>query len=255
MAADSSEMKNRCVDGSRRPTIPQSITPIRPSRSSIMFPACTSPWNAPQRTVVRKKARITSWTSGVGSYPSSATLAKSSIGTPSKNSMVSTLRPERSTCGLGNRHQPQVELVLQTAEVHERTRLVAQVHLLADLDPEPVEQLQHVAGHLVPRLADQDLEERLHEVEVGGDDVLDVGPQHLDGHDTPVEEPSPVHDRDGGGADGFGIELGEGVAKGQAEVLFDPLAHVGERDRRARCRGRPGTRRRPRRRTSRARTR
>ena len=97
MAADSSEMKKRCVDGSNRPTMPQSMTPIRPSRSSIMFPACTSPWNAPHRTVVRKKARITSCTSGVGSWPSSATLARSSMGTPSKNSIVSTLRPERST--------------------------------------------------------------------------------------------------------------------------------------------------------------
>ncbi len=66
-----------------------------------MLPACTSPWNAPQRTVVRKNARITSCTSGAGSYPRSATWATSSIGTPSKNSMVNTLRPDRSTCGSG----------------------------------------------------------------------------------------------------------------------------------------------------------
>ncbi len=96
MAADSSEMKKRCVEGSSRPTIPQSMTPMRPSRSSIMLPACTSPWKAPQRTVVRKKARMTSWTSGVGSKPRSATWARSSMGTPSKNSIVSTLRPESS---------------------------------------------------------------------------------------------------------------------------------------------------------------
>ncbi len=96
MAAESSEMKKRCVEGSSRPTIPQSMTPMRPSRSSIMLPACTSPWKAPQRTVVRKKARITSCTSGVGSKPRSATRARSSMGTPSKNSIVSTLRPESS---------------------------------------------------------------------------------------------------------------------------------------------------------------
>ncbi len=84
--------------------------------------------------------------------------------------------------------------------------------------------------HLVPGLAHQDLEERLHEVEVGGDDVLDVGAQHLDGHDAPVEEPCPVHDGDGGGPDGLGVELGERVAERQAEVLLHPLAHVGERD-------------------------
>jgi hypothetical protein len=67
MAAESREMKKRWVDGSSRPTMPQSMTPMRPSRSSIMLPACTSPWKAPQRTVVRKKARMTSWTRGVGS--------------------------------------------------------------------------------------------------------------------------------------------------------------------------------------------
>ena len=61
-----------------------------------MFPAWTSPWKAPQRTVVKKKARMTSCTSGVGSNPRSATWARSSMGTPSKNSMVSTLRPENS---------------------------------------------------------------------------------------------------------------------------------------------------------------
>ena len=136
--------------------------------------------------------------------------------------------------GLGHRHQLQVELVLQAAEVRQRARLVAQVHLLADLHPEAVEQLQRGAGHLVAGLAHQDLEQRLHEVEVGGHHVLDVGPQHLDRHRAPVEEAGPVHHGDGGRPDRVGLELGERVAQRQAEVLLHPLAHVGERHRRAR---------------------
>ena len=59
-----------------------------------------------------------------------------------------------------------------------------------------------------------------------------LGPQHLDRHRAPVEQAGPVHDGDGGGPDRVGLELGEGVAQRQAEVLLDPLAHVGERHRR-----------------------
>ena len=136
--------------------------------------------------------------------------------------------------GLRHRHQLQVELVLQPAEVHERARLVAQVHLLADLHPEAVEQLQGGAGHLVAGLAHQDLEQRLHEVEVGGHGVLNARSQHLDRHRPPVQKTGPVHHGDGGRPDRVGLELGERVAQREAEVLLHPLAHVGERHRRAR---------------------
>ena len=121
----------------------------------------------------------------------------------------------------------------------ERTRLVAQVHLLADLHPEAVEQLQGGAGHLVAGLAHQDLEQRLHEVEVGRHDVLDLGSQHLDRHRPPVEQAGPVHDGDGGRPDRVGVEVGERVAQRQPEVLLHPLAHVGERHRRARVEAGP----------------
>ena len=66
-----------------------------------MLPAWTSPWNAPHRTVVRKKARTTCSTRGAGSIPNLAAPERSSMGTPSRNSMVSTLGPESSGNGLG----------------------------------------------------------------------------------------------------------------------------------------------------------
>ncbi len=203
MAAERRERKKRCVSGSSRPTIPQSMTPIRPSRNSIMLPACTSPWKAPHRTVVRKNARMTAWTSGVGSIPSSATCARSSMGTPSKNSMVSTLRPENSGYGSGTAIIFEVELVLQPTEVDHGAGLVPQVHLLADLDPETVEQLQRGAGQLVPGQAHQYLHQRLHEVQIGGHHLFDVRPQHLDGHQRAVVEPGPVHHGDRRRADGI----------------------------------------------------
>ena len=211
--------------------MPQSMTPMRPSRSSIMFPACTSPWNAPQRTVVRKKARMTSWTNGVGSKPRSATRARSSIGHAVEELHGQHVAPRQVEIRLGHRHEPEVELVLQPPEVHQRAGLVAQVHLLADLHPEAVEQLQGRARHLVARLAHQDLEQGLHEVEVGGHDVLDLGPQHLDRHDPPVEQAGPVDHGDRRRPDRLGLERREGVAERHPEVLLHPLAHVGERHR------------------------
>ena len=115
----------------------------------------------------------------------------------------------------------------------QRAGLVAQVHLLADLHPEAVEQLQGGPGHLVPGLAHQELEQRLHQVEVGGHHVLDPGAQHLDRHLAPVVQPGPVDDGDGGPADRLGIEVGERVAQRHPEVVLDPLAHLGERHRRS----------------------
>ena len=55
------------------------------------------------------------------------------------------------------------------------------------------------------------------------------GPQHLDRHLAPVVQAGPVHHGDGRRADGLGLELGEGVAQRQPEVLLHPLADVGER--------------------------
>ena len=184
-------MKKRCVEGSRRPTMPQSMTPIRPSRSSIMLPACTSPWKAPQRTVVRKKARMTSWTNGVGSIPEFGHPGQVVDGDPVEELHGQHVGARELRVGLGHGHQLQVELVLQPAEVSQRARLVAQVHLLADLHPEAVEELQGGAGHLVAGLAHQDLEQGLHEVEVGGHDVLDARPQDLDRHRAPVVAGGP----------------------------------------------------------------
>ena len=157
--------------------------------------------------------------------------------------------------GLGHRHELQVELVLQPAEVHQRARLVAQVHLLADLHPEAVEQLQGGAGHLVAGLAHQDLEQGLHEVEVGRHDVLDVGAQHLDRHRAPVEEAGPVHDGDGGCPDRLGLELGERVAAATGRGPPPPAGARRGTAPAAPCRGRPGTRRPRRRRTCPATTR
>ena len=232
--------------------MPQSMTPMRPSRSSIMLPACTSPWNAPQRTVVRKKARMTSCTSGVGSKPRSATRAQVVDRHAVEELHRQHVAARELEVGLGHGHQVQVELVLQPPEVDERAGLVAQVHLLADLHPEAVEQLQGRAGHLVPGLAHQDLEQRLHEVEVGRHDVLDLGSQHLDRHHPPVEEAGPVHDGDGGRPDRIGVEVGEGVAQRAARGPPRPAGARRGTVRADPCRGRPGTRRPRRRRTFRA---
>ena len=111
--------------------------------------------------------------------------------------------------------------------------LVAQVQLLADLHAEAVEHLQGRPGHLVPGLAHQDLEQRLHQVEVRGHHVLDLGPQHLDRDLAPVEQAGPVDHGDGGRTDGLRFELGERVTQGEPEVLLDPLPDVGERHGRA----------------------
>ena len=135
--------------------------------------------------------------------------------------------------GLGHRHQLQVELVLQPAEVGQRARLVAQVHLLADLHPEAVEQLQGGAGHLVPGLAHQDLEQRLHQVEVGGHHVLDARPQHLDRHLRPSSRRARCTTAMEAVPIGSGSNSAKASLERQPEVVLHPLAHVGERHRRA----------------------
>ena len=156
-------------------------------------------------------------------------LARSSMGTPSKYSMVSTLRPESSGYGSGTAMSLRSNSLCSRRKWASAARLVAQVHLLADLHPEPVEQLQGGAGHLIPGLAHQDLEERLHEVEVGRHRVLDLGPQHLDGHLAPVVEPGPVHHRMDAVPIGTGSNSANRVAQRHPEVLLHPLADVGER--------------------------
>ena len=135
--------------------------------------------------------------------------------------------------GLGHGHAGQVELVLQAPEVDERPGFVAEVHLLADLHPESVEHLQRRPGQLVAGEPHQDLQQRLHEVQIGRHHVLDARPQDLDGHHPPVVQAGPVHHRDRRGPDGLGLERREDALERAAEVLLHPLAHLGKADRRA----------------------
>ncbi len=66
-AASMSRRKNWWVSGSSRPTIPQSMTPTRPSGSNSRLPAWTSPWKVPHRMAVRRNPFMTSFTTGAGS--------------------------------------------------------------------------------------------------------------------------------------------------------------------------------------------
>ena len=141
--------------------------------------------------------------------------------------------------GLGDRDLRQPEFVLEPPEVNERTGLIAQIHLLADLHPEAVQHLQGGTGQLITGLSHQDLHERLHEVEVGRHQMFDVGPQHLDRHHATVVEAGPVHHGDGGPPDRDVFEVGEHVTQGTAEVFLDPLAHIDEGDGRSRVQARP----------------
>ena len=212
MAAESSEMKKRCVEGSSRPDDP----PVDDADAPV----------AQQHHVAGVHVAVEGAPAHRGEEEGAHHLLhqrrgiEAEVGHPGQvvdGDAVEELHRQHVAAreldvGLGHRHQLQVELVLQPAEVQQRARLVAQVHLLADLHPEAVEQLQRGAGHLVAGLAHQDLEEGLHEVEVGGHDVLDARSQHLDRHRAPVEQAGAVHDRDRGGPDRVGLELGEGVA-------------------------------------------
>ena len=227
-------MKNRCVEGSSRPTIPQSMTPMRPSRqqhhvAGVHVAVEGAPAHRGQEEGPHDLLDQRGGIEAEGGHP----------GEVVDGNAVEELHRQHVAArefgvGLGHGHQRQVELVLQAAEVGQCARLVAQVHFLADLHAEPVEELQCGAGHLIAGLTHQDLEEGLHQIEVGGHHVLDVRPQHLDRHRAPVQQPGPVHHRDGGRPDRVGLELRERLAERPTEVLLYPLAHVGEGHRRAR---------------------
>ena len=118
-----------------------------------------------------KNARISCSTSGAGSTPSSSALRQ-----VVDRDAVEELHGEHVRArqlegtGLGHDERVRADICDQRAgSAAERTGLVAQVELLADLDAEAVEQLERRSGELVAGLADQHVEQRLHEVEVGGD--------------------------------------------------------------------------------------
>ena len=67
----------------------------------------------------------------------------------------------------------------QLGHVQDGPGLVAQVELLAELQPEPVEHLEQLAGDVLAGRAGHDLEQRLEQVHVDRDAPLDAGPQHL----------------------------------------------------------------------------
>ena len=112
--------------------------------------------------------------------------------------------------------------------------LVAQVHLLADLHPEAVEHLQRRPGQLIAGQAHQNLQQRLHEVQIGRHHVLDARPQHLDRHHPPVVQAGPVHHGDRCGADRLPFERREDALERAAQVLLHPRPHLWKVD------GRPG---------------
>ena len=63
-------MTPRCCGRDRRPVIPQSRNPMRPSESAIRFPACTSPWKNPWKTTHWNHARIPATSFSSTSMPS-----------------------------------------------------------------------------------------------------------------------------------------------------------------------------------------
>ena len=112
----------------------------------------------------------------------------------------------------------------------ERSSLVTKIHLLADLQAEAVELLKDRPRELCAGLPGKELEERLHQIEVGGDEVLDVRAQDLDCHLPTVEQRGPVHNGDGGSPDRSRIEGGEGLLETHAEILLDSAADLVEGD-------------------------
>ena len=203
------------------------------------MPACTSPWNVPHRIVVSRKPLMTSCTTGAGSYPYFDTVVRSSTGTPSRNSMVRTRRTGELREHLGHRHPAQFHLVEQPAVVGERPGLVAQVELLAELGPEPLEHRDELARRVLPGLLGDQLQQRLEEVEVGRDPVLDAGTQHLDRDSTAVAGGGLVHDRDRCPADRRLGEAPERLVEAHPEVALDDGTNLVEGDHGAGVEARP----------------
>ena len=71
-------------------------------------------------------------------------------------------------------------------------------------------------------------EQRLEQIEVRGDTVLDAGSQHLHRHLTPVLQSGLVDHRDRGPPDGLGHDLGEDVPYRHPEVGLDSAPDLGE---------------------------
>ena len=156
--------------------------------------------------------------------------ARSSIGSPSKNSIVSTLRLGELRDDRRDDYRREIRAGQEGLEVHHRPGFVAQVELLADLLPEAVEHLEQPARSLVAGLSGDDLQERLEHVEVGGHHPVDERAQDLHPDHPAVVERSPVHHRHRGTADRLRIDLGVGLLHRHPEVGFDPALDLVEPD-------------------------
>ena len=157
-----------------------------------MLPAWTSPWNVPQRDrrqeegphhLLHQRRRV---------VPDLRTVARSSIGHAVEELHREHVAARELEVGRsGTDHAVEVELDLAAAGS-------APASAPRCAGPAPRRSgrgsrrtCAAAAGHLVAGLPDEDLEQRLHQVEVGRDEVLDVGPQHLDRHPGAVERWSP----------------------------------------------------------------
>ena len=129
--------------------------------------------------------------------------------------------------GLGHGHEREVGEAEQPPVVVHGPGLVAQVELFADLLLEPLEQLQHLGEREVAGLAGDDRQERAEEGEVGGDGVLDAGPQDLHRDLATVDGDRPVDHGDRRPPDRVPLELGERPLQRHADVVLDLLAHLG----------------------------
>jgi hypothetical protein len=120
----------------------------------------------------------------------------------------------------------------QRPEVGHRPHFVEEVQLLGDLLAEADDVGDGVARFAEP-LAGDNPEDRVHQVQVGGDDMGDVRPQHLHGDLGPIVQARPVNDGDRGGGHGPVVELAEDLSDRAADAGLDDPADPGPGDGRA----------------------
>ena len=118
--------------------------------------------------------------------------------------------------------------LVEFSKVRQCSRLIAQIHLFADLESESIELLEDRPRHLRSGLPSQETKERFHEVEVSCNKMLDPGTKNLDRHDSTIMKCGSVNNSNRGLPNWCSLKGGVDLFEGATQIFLDSTADLFE---------------------------